>query len=125
MTLFQPFLTFSTEVAVVSPGGYEDRRARPALQYSAVTTTETRLPDGMRPLSLIANRTGLLFVGDLVSSHPSEAERTVQGSLQYIRHVAASLPISQDDERLVDALVAKRTAGLGMRPLRRREGVSG
>ena len=78
MTLFQPFLTFSTEVAVVSPGGYEDRRARPALQYSAVTTTETRLPDGMRPLSLIANRTGLLFVGDLVSSHPSEAERTVQ-----------------------------------------------
>lgn len=94
------------------------------LQYSAISRTETPLPEGLRPPSLIANRTGSLLVGDLVVGHRSEVERSTAASLQYIQQVAAALPVDQDDERIVDGLVAKRTAGLRTRPLRRREGTS-
>ena len=44
------------------------------------------------------------------------------GSLRYVKQIAAALPIDPEDERIVDALVAKRTASLGTRPLRRRDG---
>ena len=50
------------------------------------------------------------------------AERTAEGALRYVQHIAAALPVSADDERIVDALVARRTATLAARPLRRREG---
>jgi hypothetical protein len=119
---FEPFLAFSTGLAIVHPAAQEVSRTQPRVQYSSVTTTETRLPEGIRPASLLADRTGSLLVGDLVSGHRSEAERTTEGSLQYIQQVAAALPIDKDDERVVDALVAKRTASLRTRPLRRREG---
>ena len=52
----------------------------------------------------------------------ASAARTVDGSLRYIQHIATALPVSTDDERVVDALVTRRTAGLRARPLRRREG---
>jgi hypothetical protein len=119
---FEPFLAFSTGLAIAHPADHEISRAQPRVQYSAVTTTETRLPEGIRPASLLANRTGSLLVGDLVSGHRSEAERTTVGSLQYIQQVAGALPLDKDDERIVDALVAKCTASLGTRSLRRREG---
>lgn len=121
MTPFDPFLAFSSQLAVVTPA-HEAQRLQPRVQYSAVTNTETRLPEGIRPVSLLGNRTGSLLVGDLVSGHRSEAARTVEGSLQYIQHVAAALPIDKDDEQIVDALVARRTATLATRPLRRRDG---
>ena len=111
-----PFLPFSSsQLAIVTP-------IQPRVQYSAVTSVETRLPEGIRPASLLGNRTGSLFVGDLVSGHRSEAERTVEGSLLYIRHVAAALPIDRDDESIVDAMVAKRMSNFATRPLRRRDG---
>jgi hypothetical protein len=108
---------FSTGIAVAMPAAHEVR-----VQYSAITSTETRLPEGIRPVSLLANRTGLLLVGDLVSGHRSEAERVVEGSMQYVRRVAAALPINADDERIVDALIAKRFESLSTKRLRRREG---
>ncbi len=114
---YEPFLALPAGIAVVTPAAQEVR-----VQYSAVTKDETRLPEGLRPVSLLANRTGSLLVGDRVSGHRSEAERIVEGSMRYVQHVAGALPISQDDERIVDALIAKRTAGLGTKPLRRREG---
>jgi len=118
---FEPILAFSTSLAIVHPTHEVSRASQPRVQYSAVTTTETRLPEGVRPASLLANRTGSLLVGDLVSGHRSEVERTTEGSLRYIQQVAAALPIDENDERVVDALVAKRTARLATRPLRRRE----
>jgi hypothetical protein len=51
----------------------------------------------------------------------SDVERTVATSLMYIRRVATPLVIREEDERLVDALLAKRIAHLKTRPLRRRE----
>jgi hypothetical protein len=48
--------------------------------------------------------------------------RTAEGALRYVRNVAAALPLRADAERVVDALVARRTASLVARPLRRREG---
>jgi hypothetical protein len=115
---FEPFLAFSTGLAMVHPVAHEVSRAQPRVQYSAVTSTETRLPEGIRPASLLANRTGSLLVGDLISAYRSEAERTTEGSLKYIQQVAAALPLDEDDERVVDALVAKRTASLRTRRTR-------
>jgi hypothetical protein len=118
---FDPFLAFSSQLAVVTPVR-EAQRQQPRVQCSAVTNIETRLPEGIRPASLFGNRTGSFLVGDLISGHRSDAVRTVEGSHQYIQHVAAALPISEEDERIVDALVAKRTSNLATRPLRRRDG---
>lgn len=69
-----------------------------------------------------SNRTGSLLVGDFLFGHRSERDRMTAGSLQYVKEVAAALPVDGEDERIVDALVAKRTANLGTRPLRRRDG---
>ena len=52
----------------------------------------------------------------------TEPERLVAGSLAYVQAVASALPIDEEDERIVDALVAKRTANHPVRPIRRREG---
>jgi hypothetical protein len=117
---FDPSLAF-TAFAIGTPD-QNIQRGQPRLQYSAVTSTETRLPDGIRPASLLGSRTGWLLLGDLVSGHRAELERTVRGSLQYIQQVAAALPIDRGDENVVDALIAKRVASLATRPLRRRDG---
>ena len=61
-------------------------------------------------------------MGDFVFERRLDVERMAEGSLLYLQQVAAALPVNAEDERVVDALVAKRTAGLGTRPLRRREG---
>ncbi len=114
----ESLLAFSTGLAVVAP---EVQRQQLRVQYSAVSSTETRLPEGIRPVSLPANRTGSLLVGDLVSGLRAEIERTVDGSLRYIQRVAEALPLNAEDEHIVDALVAGRTANLRTRPLRRRE----
>jgi hypothetical protein len=47
----------------------------------------------------------------------AEAVQTVEGSLQYIQNVAAMLTVDKEDEAIVDALIAKRTSGLAIRPL--------
>jgi hypothetical protein len=98
------------------------QEATPRVQYSAISNIETRLPEGMFPASLLMERTGSLLVGDLVFRHRSDVERTADGSFRYVKQVAAALPTDAEDERIVDALVAKRTASLATHPLRRREG---
>ena len=50
MMAYEPFLALSAGIAVVTPAAQEVR-----VQYSAVTTSETRLPEGLRPVSLLAN----------------------------------------------------------------------
>jgi hypothetical protein len=93
------------------------------IQYSATgrSETQTRLPEGLQP-AFLGNRTGPLIVGDQLFPQRSDIERTVDGALRYVRHVAAALPaINIDDERIVDGLLAKRTASLAITPLRRRE----
>jgi hypothetical protein len=117
---FESVVAFSTGLALATPGVREG--AEPRVQYSAVTSTETRLPQGLRPATLIGSRTGSLLVGDLVAAHRSGVERTVETSLQYIRQVAGALPIDENDERVVDELLAKRAGRLATRPLRRRDG---
>ena len=96
--------------------------APPAIrvQYSAVTRTETPLPQGLRP-SAVGTRTGALLVGDSVFAHRSEVERTADASLEFIRNVAGALPINESDEQAVDRLMARRTSTLGERPLRGRK----
>jgi hypothetical protein len=117
---FEPILALSS--VAVAGARREVHTTNVRVQYSAVTSTETRLPEGLQPASLLSNRTGSLLVGDLVFGHRSEAERAAAGALQYIQRVAAALPVDEDDERIVDALMAKRTTHLATRPLRRREG---
>jgi hypothetical protein len=120
---FEPIVSFSVGLAGVQQGTYAVHgEPAPRVQYSAVTSSETRLPEGMQPMSLLENRTGRLLVGDSILRRRSDAERTVDASLNYIQRVAGALPINEEDERMVDALVAKRIAGLKTRPLRRREG---
>jgi hypothetical protein len=122
MMPFESIVGVSVGFAVAQPARHEVHKVPVRVQYSAVASTETRLPEGVQPASLLANRTGSLLVGDLVFGHRSDVERTAEGALQYIQHIAAALPVDPEDERIVDALVAKRTASLGTRPLRRREG---
>lgn len=114
-------LALSTGMALGQPARREVQETPPRVQYSAITNTETRLPEGMQPF-IQTNRTGSLVVGDFLFGHRSELERMTAGSLQYVKEVAAALPVDQEDERIVDALVAKRTATLATRPLRRRDG---
>lgn len=95
------------------------------VHYSAISQNETPLPAGLRPVALITSRTGALLVGDYVFGYRSDIERAAGASLSHIQQVAAALPIDANDERLVDALVAKQTAQRGTRALRRREGTSG
>lgn len=114
-------LALSTGMAIGQPARREVQETPPRVQYSAITNTETRLPEGMQPF-IQTNRTGSLLVGDFLFGHRSELERMTAGSLQYVKEVASALPVDQEDERIVDALVAKRTASLATRPLRRRDG---
>lgn len=117
-----PMLAFSPGLLVGQSIRCEVMPTPVRVQCSAVAHTETPLPQGMHPASLLANRTGTLLVGDLVFGQRSDIERTAAGSLEYIKQVAAALPVDAEDERIVGALVAKRTAKLATRPLRRREG---
>jgi hypothetical protein len=100
-------------------------RRQQILEYSEVATSETPLPIGLRPVSLLAPRTGILSVGERIVGRTSEPERLVSGSLAYVQAIASALPIDEQDERIVDGLMAKRAAGLSTRPLRRRQGESG
>jgi hypothetical protein len=69
----------------------------------------------------VGSRTGALLVGDRVFAHRSEIERTVAGSLAFVREVAAALPVDEADERIVEDLLATRTAGLNEQRLRGRK----
>jgi hypothetical protein len=95
-------------------------RPQVRVRYSAVARTETPLPQGLRPVS-VGSRTGALLVGDRVFAHRSEIERTVAGSLAFVREVAAALPVDEADERIVEDLLATRTAGLNEQRLRGRK----
>jgi hypothetical protein len=114
-------LALSTGMAIGQPARREVQETPPRVQYSAITNTETRLPEGMQPF-IQTNRTGSLLVGDFLFGHRSELERMTARSLHCVKEVASALPVDQEDERIVDALVAKRTASLATRPLRRRDG---
>ncbi len=103
-------------------GGVPTARARQVLGYSEVASSETPLPVGFRPVSLLGARTGTLLVGERLVGKSSEPERLVTGSLRYVEAIASALPIDKEDERIIDELMAKRTAGRATRPLRRREG---
>lgn len=116
----QPMFALAAGIGFTQPLRHQLQETR--LQYSAISNTETRLPEGMLPAFVQTNRTGSLLVGDLVFGHRSEVERMTAGSLRYVQQIAAALPVDAEDERIVDALVAKRTASLATRPLRRREG---
>jgi len=97
-------------------------KRRQVLGYSEVASSETPLPVGLGPLSLLLARTGTLSVGERLAGPTTEPERLVAGSLAYVQAIASALPIDEEDERIVDALVAKRTANHPVRPIRRREG---
>jgi hypothetical protein len=104
-------------------GGVPAASGRQVLTYSQVASSETPLPVGFQPLSLLGNMTGTTLVGErLVGGRASEAERLVVGALRHVQAIASLLPIDREDERLIDDLMAKRASKLSTRPLRRREG---
>lgn len=103
-------------------GGVPTAEKQQVVGYSEVASSETPLPIGLGPLSLLTSRTGSLLVGDRLVGKASEPERLVIGSLAYVRAIAAALPIDPEDERIIDDLMAKRTSEREIRPLRRREG---
>jgi hypothetical protein len=96
---------------------------RPVVSYSQVASSETPLPFGFRPVSILGSMTGSTLVGErFVGARSSEAERLVAGSLCHVQAIASVLPTDEEDERLIDELMTKRAAKLATRPLRRREG---
>jgi hypothetical protein len=107
-------------------GDIFDRRAVPerqVLNYSQVATSETPLPVGFRPVSVLGLLTGAALVGErLIGLRASETERLVASSFRHVQAIAAVLPTDKEDERLIDELMAKRSVKLATRPLRRREG---
>jgi hypothetical protein len=109
-------------VGFMSGEAVSTARKKQIVGYSEVASSETPLPVGFRPLSLLEHRTGTLLVGDRLAGSISEPERLVHASLRHIEAIASVLPIDAEDERIVDELMAKRAARLSTRPLRRREG---
>lgn len=97
-------------------------RQKQVMGYSEVASSETPLPVGYRPLSLLEYRTGAMLVGDRRVGSVTEPERVAIASLRHVEAIASALPVDADDERIVDELMAKRAARLMTRPLRRREG---
>lgn len=106
----------------MSGEGVRPARKKQIVGYSEVASSETPLPIGFRPLSLLEHRTGTVLVGDRLAGSISEPERLVAASLRHVEAIASVLPIDTEDERIVDELMAKRAARLSTRPLRRREG---
>jgi hypothetical protein len=113
---------FSRVIGFMSGEGVRPLVKKQIVEYSEVASSETPLPVGFRPLSLLEHRTGTLLVGDRLIGTPSEPERLVTGALRYVEAIASALPLDKEDERIVDELMAKRAAKLSTRPLRRREG---
>ncbi len=91
------------------------------LQYSQISPVETCLPVGVAPAALLGEGTGRIVVGTSLTGNPSGMVPVVAGALDYIDAVASVLPINHDDERVVDALLAKRQERLAIKALRRRE----
>lgn len=90
------------------------------LVYSALSLSETPLAARLRPTSLLETGTASALIGALVQSRPHEAVRLASESLELIQAVASALPTDAEDERIVDALVGRKTAALKTKPLRRR-----
>jgi hypothetical protein len=111
---FSPSLSLSGGMRAVSPAPVQVQ-----VHYSALHVEETALPQGMRPTSLLQAGTGADIVGDLLRPRSDEVVRTVRGSLELITAVAQAVPTNAADERVVDALVARSTAGAKRRPLKR------
>ncbi|HKO48987.1 MAG TPA: hypothetical protein VJV79_14750 [Polyangiaceae bacterium] len=116
--VFRPIALMTGDVVARRPAP-----ARQVLNYSQVANSETPLPVGFGPVSVLGMLTGSALVGErLIGTRASETERLVAGSLRHVQTIAALLPTNKDDERLIDELMAKRSAKLATRPLRRREG---
>ena len=107
-----PFGFFSGDIPVT---------ARPVqLRYSALREQGTGLPMGMQPTALLQNATGFNIIARLFQKGGTEVAATVESSLDYVRAVAEAVPLDAEDERLIDALVARRIANANTRPLRRK-----
>jgi hypothetical protein len=90
---------------------------RQIVEYSAINASETPLPVGLRPVSLLLPSTGSVQVGDRLDGSASALERLVAASAAHVEVIAAALPLDAEDERIVDALMSKRAASLRARPL--------
>lgn len=114
--------TFAS-VALMSGENRSEPRAqrRQVIEYSAISSTETPLPAGLRPVSLLLTRTGAVSVGDRLVGAPSEPERLVAASLAHVRAVAEALPVDAEDEKVVDDLMARRAGTLAARRLVKRD----
>jgi hypothetical protein len=90
---------------------------RQIVEYSAINASETPLPVGLRPVSLLLPSTGAVQVGDRLVGGASPLERLVAASVAHVEAIASALPIDAEDERIVDELFSKRSASLRTRPL--------
>jgi hypothetical protein len=95
--------------------------ARPVqVRYSALREEGTRLPMGIQPTALLQHATGFNIIARLIQKGGTEVAATVESSLEYVRAVAEAVPLDEEDERLIDALVARKMASADTRPLRRK-----
>ena len=97
-------------------------KRREIVEYSATTSSETPLPVGLRPVSLLVSSTGPLVVGDRLLGTASHQERLVAASRAHVEAIASVLPLDAEDERIVDELMRKRSETLRRRPLAKRRG---
>ena len=74
----------------------------------------------MLPTALLKRATGFNIIARLFQKGGTEVAPTVKSSLEYVRDVADAIPLDAKDERLIDALVARKTARTDTRPLRRK-----
>ncbi len=90
------------------------------LRYTALNQQETSLPTGMQPTALLQDATGTHTIGGVVECVGGEVAATVNASIEFVQAVAQAIPLDEEDERLVDALIARKTATATKRPLRRK-----
>lgn len=111
-------LSSGISVAASAVGGVPAAPVR--VEYTALAKTQTPLPEGMRPPSLLANSTGSLLLSDDLFHPRNEVESIAKGSLGLVTALARAVPIDPEDEKLVGAAVAEALSKLGTKPLRRR-----
>jgi len=118
-------VALSSGMSLVAPFGGGLVLPPVRVQYTAIARSQTPLPEGFRPPSLLADSTGSLLLGDDLFHRRDEIERTALGSHEFVQKVAVAVPLDEDDERLVGAAVAQTLSTLTTRPLRRRAGSTG
>ena len=93
-----------------NPVTFQSSTPQTIVQYVVLGARETPLPEGVTPTRIVDVPTGTLAV-------EQAAADLIRAAGSFLRALAV-LPISEEDDREISALVSRRAAGRHSRPLR-------